>query len=290
MKGIIVAAGYGTRFLPVTRCVPKEMLPLVDRPSLDFVVSELAEAGVDRILVISSRRKRVLENWFDRDAELDAVFAAEGAVRKARLAEPPAVQVTFLRQREMRGTGHAMLLARDFAAGDPVVVAYPDDLFVPHTPGAPNCTAQLVAAYEETGCSVLSAHDLSGRDVSRYGVLDATRDGERFPVRALVEKPAPGAEPSHLVSLGRYLFTPELFPLLAADFARHGEGEFFPQDAINTLAAAGKVVAQVVDARRWDTGTPLGLLKASVEHALSREDVGPELRAWLRAVVRSPPT
>lgn len=282
MKGVIVAAGYGTRFLPVTRCVPKELLPLVDRPSVDFVVEELVEAGVDKLLVITSRRKRVLDDWFDRDPELDAVFVREEAWEKLARARPPRVAVTLVRQTEMRGTGHALLLARDFAAGDPVVVAYPDDLF-----HGENVTRQLVEAHRETGHTVLAAHDLTGEDVSRYGVLDAApAAGEAvFPVRRLVEKPAPGTEPSPIVSLGRYLYTPDVFPILEAQFARHPTGEFFPQDAINALAARGRVSGRLVSATRWDTGAPLGLLQASILHALERPDLGPELRAWLCALI-----
>ncbi len=277
MKGVIVAAGYGTRFLPVTRCVPKEMLPIVDRPSIDFVVQEMIDAGVTKLLIISSRRKKVLDDWFDRDTELDAVFAREGATEKAAKANPPEVEVTFVRQMEMRGTGHALLLARDFAGNDPIIVAYPDDLFV-----GGNCTEQLIEAYDNTGCSVLSAHDLPDEDVSRYGVLDVDGGDESLKyVRAIVEKPEPGTEPSHLISLGRYLFTPDLFPLLVAQWKEHREGEFFPQDAINELASQGRIVARIVDAERLDTGTPLGLLQAGVLHALEREDMGPGLREWL---------
>lgn len=276
MKGVIVAAGYGTRFLPVTRCLPKEMLPLVDRPSLDFVVEEMVQAGVTKLLIISSRRKKVLEDWFDRDVELDEVFLREGADAKYNKSRPPNVEVVTMRQTIMRGTGQALLMAKDFAAGDPVVVAFPDDLF-----HGENCTAQLIEAHKATGHSVLSAHDFSGQDVSRYGVLDAPSDGPLVTVRGIVEKPEPGEEPSHLVSLGRYLFTADIYPLLEAGWAAHGEGEFFPQDAINTLADEGKVVARVVDAERWDTGTPLGLLKASITHALDREDTRDDLREWL---------
>lgn len=279
MKGVIVAAGYGTRFLPVTRCLPKEMLPIVDRPSIDFVVDEMVQAGVTKLLILTSRRKKVLEDWFDRDAELDAVFTREGASAKLAKARPPEVEVTYRRQTEMRGTGQALLLARDFAGDDPIVVAYPDDLF-----HGPSCTGQLVETWRQTGCSVLSAHDFSGQDVSRYGVLDAEDPVNGVArVKGIVEKPAPGKEPSHLVSLGRYLFTPEIFPLLEAGLAAHGSGEFYPQDAINLLAAEDKVRARIVDAERWDTGVPLGLLKAGIEHALERDDMADELRAWLKA-------
>jgi len=280
IKGVIVAAGYGTRFLPVTRVVPKELLPVVDRPAIDLVVEEMVDAGIRDILLISSRRKRAVEDWFDRDAELEALFAAEGADAKLAKAQPPDVRVTVVRQTEMRGTGHALLLARDFAGDEPVVVAFPDDLF-----GQPNVSAQLTARHQRTGQSVLAARDLSGQDVSRYGVLDVADHEGKLDLRGIVEKPAPGTEPSHLVSLGRYLYTPDLFGPLAESWARFEadphQREFYPMEAIQYLAERGMVGVEVVAAPHYDTGAPLGYVKAVVEHALERADMGDELRRWL---------
>lgn len=270
MKGVLVAAGYGTRFLPVTRCVPKEMLPIVDRPALSLVVDELVDAGVDRLLVITSRRKRAIEDWFDRDPELEQALA--GDERKRALIEPPDVHVEFVRQPTMGGTGDALLLAREFAGDDPVLVAYPDDLF-----GPGNVSAELVETWRTTRTSVLLAQALAG-DVSRYGVLDV--DGDR--VRRIVEKPAAGTEPSRLVSWGRYLFAPDFFEALAAGRRGHSGGEYFHIGAINALAARGRVSVRTTSVPRHDTGTPLGYVQAVVEAALERPDLGPPLRAWLR--------
>lgn len=281
VKGVILAAGYGTRFLPVARCVPKEMLPIVDRPAIDYVVQEMIGAGIEEILVITSRRKRAIEDWFDRDPELEAVFAREEAHAKLALSRPPPVKVTFIRQIEMAGTGQALLLARNFAGADPVVLAFPDDLF-----GDPNCSAELVATWRKTGCSVLSAVDLEGQDVSRYGVMDVRRreDGE-LGLRSIVEKPKRGREPSTLVSLGRYLYTPEIFAHLEAGLAKHdpSRGEFFATEAVNRLAEAGRVVARVVQAERYDTGTPLGYLQTVVEATLLHPELKDDFRAWLQA-------
>ncbi len=271
VKGVILAAGYGSRFLPVTRVVPKELLPIVDRPALDLVVQEMAEAGVRDLLVITSRRKRGIEDWFDTDVEL------ESRIGRERLAIPD-VNATFVRQHDMKGTGHAMLLARDFAGDDPVLVAFPDDLF-----GPPNCSAQLVRAWQETGCTVLSCGDLSGQDVSRYGVVDATDDGGVLRVRSIVEKPPAGTEPSHLVSWGRYLYTPEMFRALERGYERHSGGEFYATEAINALAAEGRVVAEVVPSPRYDTGEPLGYLQTVVRTALDHPDLGEPFAAWLRS-------
>jgi UTP--glucose-1-phosphate uridylyltransferase len=273
VKGVLLCAGYGSRFLPVTRVVPKELLPIGTRPALDFVVEELARAGVDELLVITTRRKRPIEDWFDRDPELDAVFDAE------RLGYP-AMRTTFVRQETMTGTGHALRLARTFAGGDPVIVAYPDDLF------DGDCARLLVDTWRTTGCSVLACGDLTGQDVSRYGVVDVGNDAEGdaeglLRVRDIVEKPAPGTEPSHLVSWGRYLFTPELFPALDDGWRRHGDGEFYATEAIRDLARKGRVVARVIPHRRWDTGEPLGYTQTIIDRALEDPKLGPPLRAWL---------
>jgi len=276
MKGVLLAAGYGTRFLPVTRCIPKEMLPLLDRPAIDFVFQEMLQAGVDEILVITSRRKRALEDWFDRDPELEAVFRSEQDWRKLALAHPPQAEVHFRRQRQMRGTGHAILLAKDFVGDEPFVVVFPDDIF-----GAPNCIEQLIHTFEATGRMVLAARDLTGQDVSRYGVLDVEQDGDHLRLRRIVEKPLPGEEPSHLVSLGRYLYTSEIFPLLEAGLAAQRSGEYYPMDAINRLARRGRIAARVLDAPHYDTGTPLGYLKTVVASSLAHPEVGAPFRAWL---------
>jgi len=271
VKGVIVAAGYGTRFLPVTRVVPKELLPIVDRPALAYVVDEMAEAGIEDVLVITSRRKRAVEDWFDTDVELEH--------RKGRAALGlPDVRATFVRQREMKGTGHALLLAETFAAGDPVVVAFPDDLF-----GAPNLSAQLIATWERTGCSVLACGDLSGHDVSRYGVVDVVDDGGVSRVRRIVEKPAPGMEPSHIVSWGRYLYTAEVFDALGEGLRQHsGDGEFYATEAINALAARCRMVAAISGAPRYDTGQPLGYLTTVVELGMQDPRIGAAFSAWLR--------
>jgi UTP--glucose-1-phosphate uridylyltransferase len=274
-KGVILAAGYGTRLLPVTRVVPKELLPIVDRPAIDLVVQELVDAGVTDLLVIGSRRKTTLDDWFDRDPELEAA-CADSPDKLARLA-PPGVRTTFVRQPRMAGTGAALMLARTFAGSDPIVVAYPDDLF-----GEPNCTAQLLEVHRATGGSVLAASDGAHLDLSRYGVLDVEL-GERWPrLHRIVEKPAPGTEPSTLVSWGRFVFTPDLFDALEASHQGHAGGEFFHVGAIDALAARGRVHVRVIDAPRWDTGTAQGYVQTVIEAALARPEMGPALRTWLR--------
>lgn len=260
MKGIIVAAGYGTRFLPVTKTVPKEMLPLINKPSIAFVVDEFVASGIEDIVIITSRRKKSLDDYFDHEAELEAVFAREGRDDKAALIAPPAARISFVRQTEMRGTGHALLQAAPLLGGEPCVVAYPDDLHF----GTPPLARQLMDVHERTGgCVLATVHDPG--DVSRYGVVDPAPDGES--VRGFVEKPTKGSEPSHEISIGRYLYTPEFFELLAEGWKRHEDGEYYHIYALDRMIAAGKVAYKSVEGQRLDTGEPAGYLEAVLEYA-----------------------
>jgi UTP--glucose-1-phosphate uridylyltransferase len=264
MKGVIVAAGYGTRFLPVTKTIPKEMLPLVDTPAIEFIARELVASGIEEILIITSRRKRALEDYFDREVELESVFRSEGAAAKLEKIAPIEARITFVRQQQMRGTGHALLLAREFAGSEPVVVAYPDDLHF----GEPPLAAQLIEVHRRTGASVLSTlHDPP--HLHRYGVLDIAEDG--LHVRDIVEKPAPGTEPSREASIGRYLYTQEFFDYLQHGWERHlaagASGEYYHVDALKALMGAGRVVFSRIRGERIDTGAPSGYLRAIARYA-----------------------
>jgi UTP--glucose-1-phosphate uridylyltransferase len=288
MKGIIVAAGYGTRFLPVTRTVPKEMLPLIDKPSIAFVVDEFIASGIEDIIIITSRRKKVLDDYFDHDVELDSVFVREGKADKLALAAPPKARFSFVRQTEMRGTGHALLQAAPLLGGEPCVVAYPDDLHfgwdggpagqigrLPDgspisSPGILPLAGQLMAVHSKTGCSVLATCHEPG-DVSRYGVIDPDPDG--IHVRGFVEKPATGTEPSHEISIGRYLYTPEFFEILAEGWIKHGKGEYYHMYGIDRLIQKGKMAWSPVQGQRLDTGEPAGYLEAILTYARTRPDL-----------------
>jgi UTP--glucose-1-phosphate uridylyltransferase len=269
MKGVIVTAGYGTRFLPVTKTIPKEMLPLVTRPAIDVIVDELVASGITEILFITSRRKKALEDYFDREPELEGVFRAAGDAAKLAAVAPGPARCFFVRQAEMRGTGHALLLARPFVGKEPFVVAYPDDLHF----GSPPLARQLVETYEATGCSVLATiHDPP--ELHRYGVIAIAKDG--LHVDGMVEKPAPGTEPSREVSIGRYLYAPDFLDQLAADWERHGSGEFYHVPSVLALARRGRVVYRRMSGSRSDTGEPAGYLEAIIRYAdtvpaLSRE-------------------
>lgn len=288
MKGIIVAAGYGTRFLPVTKTVPKELLPLVNVPSIQFIVDEFTASGITDIVIISSRRKKVLEDYFDREVELEDVFRREEKTAALEAIAPAAANIAFVRQQRMMGTGHALLQVKAWAGSEPCVVAYPDDLHFGQHPLA----GQLIDIWKRTGCSVMAAVHEPG-DVSRYGVLDIAADGEM--VRGIVEKPPAGSEPSHEISIGRYLYTPEFFDLLEEGWRLHEQnarkegrtpGEYYHIYALNRLMAAGKVAACRAEGRRLDTGDPAGYLEAVLTYADSRSDLRPVLDAWLSARVR----
>lgn len=267
VKGVIIAAGYGTRFLPATKTLPKEMLPLVNKPSIQFIVEEMVAAGIEDILVISSRRKKVLEDFFDREIELESTFKAEGATKKLAALERTKCNVAFVRQEEMRGTGHAMLCAEPFLGGSPFVMAFPDDIFL----GDPPVSKQLVDVHNKTGCSVLSLYDEPG-DVSRYGVVEAKKEGDLLRILNFVEKPARGTEPSHLVSLGRYLITPDVFPHLHKSWPTFKGKEFYHLEGVLPLIREGRVLGHVSPNLRLDTGEPLGYVQGMIEYALTQPE------------------
>lgn len=285
VKGVIVAAGYGSRFLPVTKTIPKEMLPLLNRPAISFIVEELEAAGIEDILIITSRRKKSLDDYFDREVELEQVFTREGKTAALEAIHPGRANIFFVRQQAMSGTGHALLAARAFVGEDPFVVAYPDDLFF----GERALAADLVAIHRQSGDSVLAVQDLGDVDVSRYGVVAVGRaEGDSYPMQRIVEKPAVGTEPSKLVSYGRYLFTKDIFPLLEEGWrtfeAAGAKGEFYHIDAINQLAAQGKVRAFDYQGLRLDTGQIEGYLESICRYALSREDIAPFARQLFRTL------
>jgi UTP--glucose-1-phosphate uridylyltransferase len=262
VKGVILAAGYGTRFLPVTKTIPKEMLPLFDKPSIDFIIEEFLRSGIEEILVVTSRRKKALEDYLDREIELERIFQAEGAQDKMDRIRPPKAKFFFVRQQEMQGTGHALLAARPFVGEEPFVVAYPDDLHIGKVPLA----KQLIDTYEQTGCSVLSTV-YDPPEIHRYGTIAIADDG--LHVTRLVEKATPGTEPSKDASLGRFLYTPEFFPALEAGWRKHDptQGEYFHTPAVNALAARGKVVFKRWEGERLDTGKPDGFFRSLLQYA-----------------------
>lgn len=281
MKGIILAAGYGTRFLPITKTLPKEMLPLGTRPALDYVVQEFIDSGITDILIINSRRKKILEDYFDREPELEAVFQREGKQKNFEKIQPPKAEFYFVRQQAMEGTGAAVMLAREFAGGDPCVLAFPDDIHFGPTPLA----RQLIDTYLKTGNSVLALEERpTGEDISRYGVAAVEAGSRPLKVTGLVEKPPTGQEPSRYISIGRYLITPEIFAALEEERKAHAGGEFYLTSAFHRVAGQGKLSGCPYEGERLDTGEPEGYYEALVRFILNDPEQGPAFRAFLKRV------
>jgi UTP--glucose-1-phosphate uridylyltransferase len=274
MKGVILAAGYGTRFLPVTKSVPKELLPIGSRPAIAYIVDEFLASGIDEIIIVTSRRKRALEDYFDREVELEEIFRREGKVDKLPLVAASRAKLAFVRQTEMNGTGHALLQVKPLLSGQSCIVAYPDDLHI----GPPPLARQLIEVHERTGKSVL-ATILEPGDVSRYGVVGAGPDG--VSVRSFVEKPAQGREPSHEVSIGRYLYTPEFFEFVEEGWRKHSGGEYFHTYALDKLIAADKVAFKRTEGTRLDTGDPAGYLEAILSNAAADPTLRPVLERFI---------
>ncbi|MBT3275182.1 MAG: UTP--glucose-1-phosphate uridylyltransferase [Spirochaetales bacterium] len=270
MKGVIIAAGYGTRFLPATKTLPKEMLPLLDRPAIDIVVEEFIKSGIDEILIVTSRRKKALEDYFDREMELEKVFTEQGAADKLAKIKPYPAKFFFVRQQEMRGTGHALLHARPFLGSDPFVVAYPDDLHFGEVPLA----KQLIELYNETGCTVLATiHDPPNLHSYAVPALDGAY------VTDIEEKPAIGAEKSKEASIGRFLYNSKFLDCLEEAWEKFtGEGEFYHVEGLMKQISERKVVVRPLTGKRVDTGTPDGYIRALVHYVSQR----PELLSVLK--------
>jgi UTP--glucose-1-phosphate uridylyltransferase len=267
MKGIIVAAGYGTRFLPATKTLAKEMLPLIDRPAISFVVDEFIASGITDIIVVTSRRKKTMEDYFDHEIELEELFKRENSTAKLGKIIPPKVNICFVRQQEMLGSGDALLKAYPWLGGEAAVVAYPDDIHFGDKPLA----LQLIEQHNKTGKSVCAAMTVEG-DVSRYGVFGVA--GDNCTLTALIEKPKMGSEPSHEVSIGRYLFTNEYFKLLSKAYQNYkpGAGEFYHVYGLTPLIEQGKVELCRFTGKRVDTGEPAGYLEALFYYANTQSE------------------
>jgi UTP--glucose-1-phosphate uridylyltransferase len=280
---VVPVAGLGTRFLPATKAVPKEMLPIVDRPALQYIVEEVARCGIDDVLLVTALGKSAIEDHFDRRLDLEAALEAKG--RHAELAEVRAlaelVTMHAVRQPEPLGLGHAVLMAAGHVPADEsFAVLLGDDLLEPDS----TFLGRMVAAHERTGVAVIALLRVEDPDqLAQYGVVDAVpgeREGEVL-IRDLVEKPAPGTAPSDLAVIGRYVLPGTIFDVLRSTEPGRG-GEIQLTDALRTLAVDTPIVGLVLDEPRHDAGDKLGFLTATLAFAARRPDVGPDLVAWLR--------
>ena len=280
-KAIIPAAGLGTRFLPATKAQPKEMLPIVDKPAIQFIIEEAIASGIEEILVITGRNKRSIEDHFDRSLELEMQLKAQGKYDLLGMIEEISnITIHFIRQKEARGLGHAVLCARQFVGNEPFAVLLGDDLVDATVP----CLAQLIDVYDDLGGSVLGVQKVPKDKVSSYGIVDPKAVKPNvWQAMTLIEKPEAEEAPSQLAVLGRYILEPEIFDIL--EHTRPGRGnEIQLTDAICELAGQKPVYAYSFYGRRYDIGDKEGFLEATVEYALKR----PELRdRFMKYLVRS---
>ena len=282
MKGVILAAGYATRFLPASKTIPKEMFPLIDRPAIDFIVQEMVDSGIQDILLVSSRRKKVMEDYFDREVELTSAFSQSNQFEKLEVIKPIEANIFTLRQQHMMGTGNALMLVEPFVDNEPFVVAYPDDIVLGEKPLA----KQLIETWEKTGNTILSVQEMEEKQLSRYGVIDPEGSGKIMQVKKMVEKPQHGTAPSRFVSFGRYLYTPELFDALrTSDKSHSSSSEFTQTEAINHMASQGHVSAVQFEGTRYDLGDPLGFLTSALQIGLQRPEFKDTLLAEMRRLI-----
>jgi UTP--glucose-1-phosphate uridylyltransferase len=283
-KAVIPAAGLGTRFLPATKAQPKEMLPVVDKPAIQYVVEEAVRSGIDDILIITGRNKHSLEDHFDRRLELEHELDAKG---KHELLEDvrdlaDLADIHYVRQGEALGLGHAVSVARKHVGGEPFAVMLGDDIMDEHS----TVLAEMIETHQRTGASVIACKEFPPEQISAYGCVSYEPAGDRLlEVRSIVEKPAPEDAPSSYAVLGRYVFNPSIFDALEQVKPGAG-GEIQLTDAIGLLLGHEQVLGYTFERGRYDVGNKLDYLRATVELALARDDLGPEFRAWLAAYVR----
>jgi len=285
-KAVFPAAGLGTRFLPATKAQPKEMLPLVDKPIIQYGVEEALASGCDQIIIITGRGKQAIEDHFDVSYELERMLQDRGKTELLQIVRQISdmIHVFYVRQKEALGLGHAVLMARELVGNEPFAVLLADDVI----DADPPCLKQMIDVFQETQCSVVAAQVIEGKAISAYGVLDMKPvpgrfGGRLYEVLNLVEKPRLEDAPSNLAIIGRYILTPTVFETLSEVKAGAG-GELQLTDGMRMLLKKEKMYAYRYEGKRHDTGDKLGFLKATVEFALKREDLGGPMREYLKSL------
>ncbi len=281
-KAVFPAAGMGTRFLPATKAMPKEMLTLVDKPLIQYGVEEAVAAGCTEIIIITGRGKAVLEDHFDKSYELEATLAArhKDALLEVARTVSHLAKITYTRQSEPLGLGHAVLMAKELVGNEPFAVILPDDIVESDVP----CMKQMVEAFHETQTSILGSEVVEGAAIQNYGCLDCTPDPKNprlLAVKDMVEKPKPEEAPSQNAIIGRYILTPRIFQMLETITPGAG-GELQLTDAIKALLRHEKVYGFSYEGKRHDAGDKQGFLRATVEFALRHPTLGPSFRGWLK--------
>ena len=280
-KAVIPAAGYGTRFLPVTKAIPKEMIPIVDKPVIQYIVEEAQQSGIEEILIITGHGKWAIEDHFDTNIDLELQLRQQGKDQLLHLVQDiSSINIHYIRQKHMRGLGDAIRCAESFIDNEPFAVLLGDD--VVYNPEQP-ALKQMMDAFSRLGATMLGCQEVPQELVSRYGIVQGqpTDDDRVVKLIDMVEKPAVDEAPSRLAALGRYILTPDIFEILRRVQPGKG-GEIQLTDALRLMADREAVYAYTFSGRSYDTGNKLGFLKATVEYALRREDLGEAFREYLR--------
>lgn len=283
-KAIIPAAGLGTRFLPATKAMPKEMLPIVDKPTIQYIVEEAVASGIEDIIIVTGKTKRSIEDHFDNAPELEKNLADKGKydlLEKVQYSSNLA-NIHYIRQKEPRGLGHAVWCARNFIGDEPFAVLLGDDIVQSETP----CLKQLIEQYEQTFSSIIGVQHVADHETHRYGIIDPlSQEGRRYQVKEFVEKPAPGTAPSNLAILGRYILTPEIFNFLENQEVGAG-GEIQLTDAIQALNGIQRVFAYDFEGSRYDVGEKIGFVTTTIDFALRDEELRPQVLEYLKTILQ----
>ncbi|WP_179234172.1 UTP--glucose-1-phosphate uridylyltransferase GalU [Heyndrickxia coagulans] len=282
-KAIIPAAGLGTRFLPATKAMPKEMLPIVDKPTIQYIVEEAVESGIEDIIIVTGKGKRAIEDHFDNAWELEQNLAEKGKfelLEKVRYSSNLA-NIHYIRQKEPLGLGHAVWCARNFIGDEPFAVLLGDDI----VQNDPPCLKQLIDQYELTHSSIIGVQEVPEEETHRYGIIaPASKEGRRYQVDKFVEKPKQGTAPSNLAIIGRYLLTPEIFMFLDKQEKGAG-GEIQLTDAIQQLNQIQRVFAYQFEGKRYDVGEKLGFIQSQIEMALQDETISQDLLKIMKGII-----
>ncbi|WP_066190723.1 UTP--glucose-1-phosphate uridylyltransferase GalU [Gracilibacillus timonensis] len=275
-KAIIPAAGLGTRFLPVTKAMPKEMLPIVDKPTIQYIVEEAIDSGIEDIIIVTGKGKRAIEDHFDHNYELEDNLMKKGKFELLeKTKQSSKVTLHYIRQKEPLGLGHAVWCARKFIGEEPFAVLLGDDIVQAEKP----CLKQLIDHYEETGGSVIGVQQVPYDQTHRYGIVDPNEQkGNSYSVNQFVEKPEAGTAPSNLAIMGRYVLSPKIFPYLEDQELGAG-GEVQLTDAIQRLNETQSVFAYDFEGKRYDVGEKIGFIQTTIEFALENEEIGPDVQA-----------
>lgn len=281
-KAIIPAAGLGTRFLPATKAMPKEMLPILDKPTIQYIVEEAARAGIEDIIIVTGKHKRAIEDHFDIQKELETTLFEKGKLELLDRVQysTDLANIFYVRQKEQKGLGHAIHTAKQFIGNEPFAVLLGDDIVESDNPAI----KQLMDQYEETGKSVIGVQTVPESETHRYGIIEPKSQDERlYEVEKFVEKPAQGTAPSNLAIMGRYVLSPKIFDYLETQTEGNG-GEIQLTDAIERLNKDDKVYAYDFEGQRYDVGEKIGFVKTTIEFALKDEEMSNEIKRYIQSL------